>query len=68
VPNQPGHSRPQSGFLPPALAACVCAAQKLVEVPVADRDLAWHVKAAYFGDLNALASAAILAESLPRAA
>jgi hypothetical protein len=67
-PIRPDRPRAPSVDLAPAIAECARAGQQLVDVPVVERDLAWHVKAAYIGDLSALALATVRAEPLPHAA
>ncbi|HLI59809.1 MAG TPA: hypothetical protein VKV21_09120 [Solirubrobacteraceae bacterium] len=50
-----------AGALPVALAECAELAERLSRTPRAERDLAWHVKAGYVGDLTALVAARLRA-------
>ncbi len=42
-----------------AIADCARQGGQLTRTPIAERDLAWHVKAYFLGDIGALASAAL---------
>jgi hypothetical protein len=53
--------------LPPALAGAIREGERLAATPPGQRDLAWHVKAFYIGDLGALACAVLRTPSSPPA-